>query len=310
MNRITIFTPTYNRAYCLSNCYESMKRQTRKEFVWLIIDDGSTDETRKLVKDWQNEQKDFTIRYIYKKNGGMHTAYNTAYKNIDTELSMNVDSDDYLTDNAIEKILDFWDRNKRDDIGGILSLDIYNTGEIIGGKFPDDLKEFKGWGYKVIKYQNNGEWKKFVCNGDKKFIGVTNHINEYPLIPVFPGEKYHSLYYKQHYLERDYSILILNTPVCVVEYLEDGSTKNMYFQYKNNPNGFCDERKFNIKYAPMFSIRFKEAIHYVAESILAKDKHFITHSTNVPLTIMVTPIGICLYLLIQWKTRERGKKTQ
>ena len=96
---ITVFTPTYNRAYCIYKCYESMKRQTNKDFEWLIVDDGSSDGTDELVKSWMNEETGFNIKYIYKENGGMHTAYNVAYDNITTELAMNIDSDDYLTDN-------------------------------------------------------------------------------------------------------------------------------------------------------------------------------------------------------------------
>ena len=122
MNLITVFTPTYNRAYCLHKCYESMRRQTCKEFDWLIVDDGSNDGTKELVQKWSEEKNEFNIRYIYKTNGGMHTAYNTAYEHITTELAMNIDSDDYLTDSAIEDILDFWNKNKREDIGGILFL--------------------------------------------------------------------------------------------------------------------------------------------------------------------------------------------
>ena len=138
MAKITVFTPTYNRAYCLNKCYESLKRQTNKDFEWLIIDDGSTDNTKYLVEDWIKEKKDFNIRYVYKENGGMHTAYNLAYEKIDTELSMNVDSDDFLTDTAIEDILTFWNSNKSGAVGGIYALDQYNDGKIVGCAFPED----------------------------------------------------------------------------------------------------------------------------------------------------------------------------
>ena len=200
MSKITVFTPTYNRAYCLNKCYESMQRQTCFEFEWLIIDDGSTDNTKKLVDSWILKETKFPIRYIYKENGGMHTAYNTAYKHITSELCMNIDSDDYLTDTAIEDILKFWSNNKRSDIGGIYALDMYEDGNIVGKPFPDDLKEFKGWGYKDIYYYSDNKKKVHKNIGDKKFIGITKIINKYPDIPVFEGEKYHSLYYKQHTL--------------------------------------------------------------------------------------------------------------
>ena len=304
MSRITVFTPTYNRAYCLHKCYESLKRQTCKDFDWLIIDDGSSDGTDELVQKWLAEDNDFQIRYVYKENGGMHTGYNTAYELIDAELSINVDSDDYLTDNAIERILKFWDANKRDDIGGIYALDCYEDGSITGTAFPDDLKEFHGWGHKIVYYEAAGKKKKYVNQGDKKFIGITRVINQYPPIPVFEGEKYHSLYYKQHLIERDYTVLILNEPVCVVEYMADGSSKNMYFQYIRNPKGFCNERRFVMQYAPGISIRFMAAVHYVAESIIAKDRHFLKHSTNKPMTVLALPVGVALYFWIRRKTKQ------
>ena len=303
MNRITVFTPTYNRAYCLHKCYESMKRQTCNKFEWLIIDDGSSDGTKEMVKQWMEEESAFEIRYIYKKNGGMHTAYNVAYENINTELAMNIDSDDYLTDTAIEDILNFWIKNKKEGVGGIYALDQYENGEIIGTTFPDDLKEFQGWGYKTIFYMCNGKKKKYHNQGDKKFIGVTEIIKKYPQIPVFEGEKYHSLYYKQHLIERDYKIQIMNKPVCVVEYMADGSSNNMYSQYINNPQGFCDERRYVMQYAPTIKLKVEAAIHYVAESMLAKDRHYIKNSTNKICTIFAIPAGILLYLIIKKKTK-------
>ena len=139
MSRITVFTPTYNRAYCLHRCYESLQRQTCRDFEWLIIDDGSTDNTSQLVQRWIDAATDFPIRYVYKENGGMHTGYNLAYALITSELSINVDSDDYLTDTAIEDILTFWEENRREDIGGIYALDCYADGRITGTAFPEDL---------------------------------------------------------------------------------------------------------------------------------------------------------------------------
>lgn len=308
MNKITVFTPTYNRAYCLHKCYESMLRQTCKEFDWLIVDDGSTDGTRELVQEWISQGNEFNIRYTYKPNGGMHTAYNTAYEMINTELAMNVDSDDWLTDTAIEDILTFWKDNKRDDVGGIYALDCYENGSIIGLSFPDDLKEFHGWGYKTVFYESNGQRKRFKNRGDKKFIGVTSVITKYPPIPVFEGEKYHSLYFKQHLIEQDYSILIYNKPVCVVQYMEDGSSNNMYTQYVRNPKGFCNERRFVMQHAPSFNLRFMAAVHYVAESMLAKDTKLITNSSNKGATLLALPAGTVLYLFIMYKVRETYAK--
>lgn len=304
MKLLTVFTPTFNRAYCLSKCYESLKRQSCKSFIWLIVDDGSSDGTKELVEAWKEKDEGFDIKYVYKENGGMHTAYNVAYDNITTELSINVDSDDYLTDTAIEEIIRFWENNKRPDIGGIYALDCYENGEVVGLPFPDDLREFRGWGYKEIFYNVGGKRKKHINRGDKKFIGVTGIINKYPPFPVFEGEKYHSLYFKQHLIERDYSILIYNKPVCVVEYMADGSSRNMFYQYIRNPKGFCNERRFVMQYAPTIKLRMEAAIHYVAESMIAKDWSFISKSTNKPCTVAGIIPGAMLYMFIKWKTRS------
>ena len=173
MNLITVFTPTYNRAYCLHKCYESMQRQSCKAFDWLIIDDGSTDDTKELVEKWIEQKTEFNIRYIYKENGGMHTAYNTAYANIDTELSMNVDSDDYLTDTAIEDILSFWIKNKRENIGAIYALDQYEDGKQDMKDVYDVYKPYIDTGKEKVKSgakkakEKLSEWyKNYKENGD------------------------------------------------------------------------------------------------------------------------------------------------
>ena len=104
MKTLTIFTPAYNRAHTIGRTYESLCRQTCKDFEWLILDDGSQDNTRQLVESWIAEDK-IPIRYIYQQNQGMHGAHNTAYRNITTELNTCIDSDDYMPDDAVEKII-------------------------------------------------------------------------------------------------------------------------------------------------------------------------------------------------------------
>ena len=105
--QLTVFTPTYNRAFCLGNCYESLKKQTCNEFKWLIIDDGSSDGTEQLAHSWI-EEGIVDIHYVYQENQGMHGAHNTAYQLIDSELNVCIDSDDYMPVDAVEKIITFW----------------------------------------------------------------------------------------------------------------------------------------------------------------------------------------------------------
>lgn len=117
--KITLFTPTYNRGYIISRLYESIKRQTFRDFEWIIFDDGSTDDTENLVNIWKSENKDFPIIYIKGKNGGKCRATNRALEVARGEIFFTIDSDDYLTDDACEKINDWMEsiRNLPDYCG-------------------------------------------------------------------------------------------------------------------------------------------------------------------------------------------------
>lgn len=288
---LTIFTPTFNRAYTLHKCYESLLRQTCKNFIWLIIDDGSTDNTKELVNSWINENK-INIRYYYQENKGMHGAHNTAYKLIDTEINTCIDSDDYMTDDAVEKINDFWEKNRNDELAGFVALDAYENGEIIGTKFPENLKSTT---YFDI-------YNKYKVKGDKKFIYRSELTKLYPY-PIFEGEKYVSLAYKYAKLDEKYKLALMNEVVCIVEYMDDGSSKNMLRQYRKNPKGFSFIRIENMK-NPKLTLKrkFKECIHYVSSSIMSNNKLFLRETPCKVLTIVAIPFGVLLYFYILRKT--------
>ncbi|MGG7157914.1 glycosyltransferase family 2 protein [Clostridium perfringens] len=292
---ITVFTPTYNRAYTINKCYESLKRQTCKDFEWLIIDDGSTDNTRDIVYKWINENNDFNIRYIYQENKGMHGAHNTAYENIYTELNVCIDSDDYMTDDAIEKIKIAWKKvrgNKK--ISGLAGLDANKYNQIIGDKFPN--------------YLNQDTLFNFFYNrkitGDKKLVYRTELTKKYPY-PLFEGEKYVGLAYKYYKLDEEYELYLINEILCIVEYMEDGSTKNMLRQYKKNPKGWLFYRIENLKLNnTSLKYKFIQCIHYISSSFMCKEKNFIMKSPNKVLTILALPFGIALYIYIMLKTND------
>ena len=225
MATLTVFTPAYNRAHTLTRTYESLLTQGCKDFVWLIVDDGSADNTAELVRSWQEKDNGFEIRYIYKENGGMHTAHNTAYEYIDTELNTCIDSDDKLAPGAVEKILRKWEQVKDQNYAGIIALDADFDGNVIGKGFPERLTETTVIGY----YAAGG-------SGDKKLIYRTDIINQYPPYPVFEGEKYVALAYKYRLIDQDYKMVVLDEVLCNVEYQLDGSSNSMFRQYLNNPN--------------------------------------------------------------------------
>lgn len=292
MPTLTIFTPTYNRAYCLPQCYESLCRQTCKDFTWLVIDDGSTDNTAELVKGWQMENK-ILIRYFYQENQGMHGAHNAAYRLIDTELNTCIDSDDYMPDDAVEKIVNFWKGHGSNEVAGIIALDVDFDGKLIGTPLDKERRTTTLSGF----YARGGK-------GDKKLIYRTEVVNRYPEYPIFKGEKYVSLGYKYELIDQDYELLILNEPVCCVNYLPDGSTLNMFRQYRRNPQGFAFIRKQSMVLAPTARRRFMEAVHYVADSLLAGNSRFIQESPCPWLTLLAIPLGLCWYGFILYKTRN------
>lgn len=290
---LTIFTPAYNRAYSLHLCYESLLRQSCKDFLWLIIDDGSTDNTKELVDAWKKRENEFEIRYEYKENGGMHTAHNRAYELIDTELNVCVDSDDYVGDNAVEKIIDFWKQYGDEKYAGIIGLDATFDHQIIGEKLPENQKSITLSGY----YANGGK-------GDKKLVYRTDVMKKYPPYPVFAGEKYVSLGYKYLLCDQDYELLILNEVLCNVEYQLDGSSTNMYRQYLRNPNGFAFIRKVDMKYDKTWKRKFMTCVHYVSSSLISKNRKFVAESPKKIMTIFAIPFGVALTWHIKRKAKD------
>ena len=299
MKQLTVFTPTYNRAYCLDHCYKSLKRQTCKDFIWLIVDDGSTDETGSVVKDWIKEDI-VEIEYIWQNNQGMHGAHNTAYELIQTELNVCIDSDDYMADDAVEKILSFWNEYGNKKVSGLIGLDADQHGQVIGTKLPSHLKTATLFDL----------YNKHRVTGDKKLVYRTELTKKYPY-PIFEDEKYVGLDYKYYQLDKNYEMLLMNEILCCVEYLADGSSRNMLHQYCKNPRGFSFYRKELMK-LPLANITFKfrHAIHYVSSSLLSKNRQFIKESPKKGLTVLALPLGIALHFYIKVKTRISKSNNQ
>lgn len=286
---LTVFTPAYNRAGTIKRTYQSLLNQDNKDFIWLVIDDGSVDNTGELVKGWMKEDNGFEIQYIYKQNGGMHTAHNTAYENIHTELNVCIDSDDALAPGAVSSIYHKWQEVKDKGYAGIIGLDAdMNTGEVIGTGFPEGMKETTLTGF----YAAGGK-------GDKKLVYRTDVINKYPAYPVFEGEKYVALAYKYRLIDQDYKLAVLNKVLCNVEYQPDGSSATMYQQYVKNPNGFAFWRKICMQYPESKKRLLIDCMHYVAESKLAGNKHYIQESPRKALTVLMTPAGSLLFKKIK-----------
>lgn len=290
---LTVFTPTYNRAHTLGRIYESLCEQKCKEFIWLIVDDGSTDQTKEMVKKWQQQDHGFEIQYIYKENGGMHTAHNIAYANIHTELNVCIDSDDKMASDAVCKIKYVWEQIKDKNYGGIIALDSDFNGNIIGKGFPDDMTETTLGGY----YAHSGR-------GDKKLIYRTDVINSVPEYPVFPDEKYVGLVYKYTLIDQKYKLYVLNDVICEVEYQSDGSSGTMWKQYLQNSKGFAFLRKTAMQYPVSQKRMIIDCIHYCSSSQIAKNRNYIKESPRKILTVLCSPLGWILTVIIRRKAKS------
>lgn len=294
MEFLTIFTPAYNRAHTLPRTYESLCAQDCKDFIWLIVDDGSTDNTSKLVKEWKGKENGFEIQYIYKENGGMHTAHNTAYENIYTELNVCIDSDDRMPLGAVGKIKKTWELIRNSGYAGIIGLDSDFDGNIIGKGFPNGVIDTTLGGY----YAAGGA-------GDKKLVYRTDVINSVPEYPVFPGEKYVGLAYKYTLIDQKFRLFVLNEILCEVEYQSDGSSKTMWKQYLNNPKGFAFLRKIAMQYPTSKKRLIRDCIHYCSSSQIAKNKSYIRESPKKFLTVLCTPMGWLLTYVVRKKANEK-----
>lgn len=294
MKTLTVFTPAFNRAHTIRRTYESLCRQTCKDFVWLVVDDGSTDNTRELVKGWMKEAP-IEIRYIYQENQGMHGAHNTAYEHIDTELNTCIDSDDFMPDDAVEKIIAKWEQCKNDKYAGIIGLDATTDGKVIGTCFPEDLKETTLRAY----YEEMGG------TGDKKLVYRTDVVKRYPKYPVIEGEKYFALAYLYNLIDEDYKLIVSNDVYVNVEYQNDGSSRGMWRQYWRNPKGFAFYRRFDMKQTKSVKRQWVDNIHYVNHSVRSRNWRFLQESPMKFKTVMCLIPGLLLFLL-NWQKVASG----
>lgn len=294
MKSLTVFTPTYNRAHLLPRLYESLCRQTSKDFLWLLIDDGSTDNTKKLIETWKLEDK-IEIQYHYKENGGMHTGHNAAYRLIKTELNVCIDSDDYMPDDAIEKILNTWNAiQDKSKIAGIIGLDTDKNGEIIGTKIPENL----------TKGSLMDLYNKHKVKGDKKLVLRTDIVREYPEYPEYDGEKLVPLGILYMMMGKDYDFIYSNEVYCIVEYQGEGSSHTIFKQYKQSPRGFAYARKLHIKYADNVKDKVKGYLHLISSALFAKDIRIAFSGVNPLVSGILFPAGIVLNIYIRSKIRK------
>ncbi|MCI8660514.1 MAG: glycosyltransferase family 2 protein [Lachnospiraceae bacterium] len=213
---VTILTPTYNRGTILEQLYDSLCRQSDKDFEWLIVDDGSTDHTKELCENWC-QKADFQVRYVWQKNGGKHRALNRGIPLAQAPFIYIIDSDDYLTDNAMEYIKK-WTKNVQKDpkCAGVSGTRINKKGQIIG-QYPQGRSYIDATD---IRRRQAG------LEGDKAEVYRADILKKYPF-PEFKGEKFLSECAVWNRIGMDgYYLRWYPEALCVCEYRDDGLTRS------------------------------------------------------------------------------------
>lgn len=324
MKTLTVFTPTYNRKHTLPRTYESLCRQTSRDFDWLVIDDGSSDGTREWIKslgpkiicsglkfDWMGrieegeDENHFVIQapnvrieYVYKPNGGLYTGYNVAYQTIQTELCVCIDSDDYMPDDAVEKIVEKWkglSEDEKQKYCGIVGLDFNVVDKKpIGGYFPEDVHE--AWATELPHV------------GDVKYALRTGLMSEVAPQIGFEGERDYNPHYMQIQVLDQLPILVLNENLCWVEYQigADSMSQGIWKQYVRSPRSYAKYRinEMTLKHGNPLKNKFRLCVHYVSSCILCKDKDWLRNSPLKLLTLVAAPLGALLTIVVKYKNRK------
>lgn len=255
---MTVFTPTYNRAYIIGRLYESLLAQTSDDFQWMVVDDGSTDDTRSVIEGFAAEGK-LDIIYIHQENGGKQRAHNTGVAACDTELFFCVDSDDALVPTAVEDVLGLWNlRRSEPDIAGIIAMRGRSETEPMNTWFPKGLETTTMWDL----------YYKLHHKGDTALIYRTDILREYPY-DVVPGEKFIAETYVYHKIDQRYRLAVLNKIIWICEYLPDGYTAHVREITRRNPVGYMRLKRDYIDYADTLTVKAQSTALYLVGAYFA-----------------------------------------
>jgi len=288
---VAILTPTYNRVNTLPRLYKSLCEQKSDNFVWIVIDDGSEDNTKEYIQSLIKEEK-IQILYYYKKNAGKHTAINVGVENINNELTFIVDSDDYLLPDAIEKIEEVWEKYKTNKkIAGISFLRGFSINENVGDRYTDEC---------ICSYIEMRLKKK--VSGDKAEVFRTSVLRKRKF-PEIQGEKFIGEDYVWCDIGKHYDMVWKNDIIYICEYLEGGLTKSgRAMRIKCPVGGMLNSAMMLTKEFPL-AFRLKKAILYNCYYFFADEKQKQSGKTEKGRLIrfITKPMG---YLLFKhWKKK-------
>lgn len=228
---VTVFTTTYNRAYVIGNLYQSLLNQTCKDFEWIVVNDGSTDETDELISAWIKEGK-LQIHYInLHKNGGIANAMNFGIQEANGTLFFKIDSDDIIVENAIEKII-FYESTiiEKNKYAGVSGYKFFSNELSIGNEWSRKEEYIDA---------TNFERKKYHLDGDKAEAYYTEVLRKFAPFPIFEGENYafEGILWNR-IANAGLKIRWFKDKLCQCEYLPDGMTAHFFEDCKKNYNAY------------------------------------------------------------------------
>lgn len=296
MPTITVFTPTYNRAYIITKLFKSLCIQTNLDFEWIIVDDGSSDNTEIIIDEMKKEAK-FSIIYIKKENEGKHIAINEGVKVASGRWFFIVDSDDYLTRDAIEKVIYYCNGIEgKKDIAGVVGL----RGNQEGVAWTDwyqknkrvkeiDIPNILDCTYIDYRY-------KYKIKGDRAEVVRTEILKKYPF-PKFENEKFFVESYLWLSLAKDnYKFRWFKDVIYITEYLDDGLTQNIAKNYRENPIGsnYIANLELSCSGIPLKK-KIKSCYNYYRYGFYTKKsiKQLVTQCASK----LLSQIGFCIALI-------------
>lgn len=291
--KITVFTPSYNRAYTITKLYRSLLKQSYKNFEWIVVDDGSTDNTQELIQKFIQERL-IKITYYKQKNGGKHRAINKGLDFAKGELFFIVDSDDYLTENALEVVWKGWnDIDNKKEFCGISGLKGFSTSQIVGNSHRDYILDCS-----ILDYRY-----KYEIRGDKAEVFVTDILKENKF-PEIDGENFISESIVWNCLGNKYLMRWINEIIYICNYLDDGLSSKITPLRIKNIKGTLMLYKLNLEYDLPFKYKFKNCINYyrfLFHSNFSRKDHLLAINF---LNLLGVVGGFIMYIIDSYKLKR------
>lgn len=280
---VTVFTPTYNRAHLLPNLYKSLQDQTCKDFEWIIVDDGSKDDTEDIVRGWMRVESSFLIRYYKVPNGGKMRAINYGASLAEGVIFCGIDSDDWFCDDAISSIIDAF-------------KDIESEKDIVGVSFAYNKDAFESQGMAYWDYIDckNYERSAYGLVTDRILVFYTDIMRKYR-IPVWEDEKFtpESVFIDQMALD-GYKMRYFTRVIYRGEYHNDGLTAGSWRLLRDNPMGYAMMYNVQMQYHKGIKQKMNDILQFISCCCIKGEYRYILNCYYCALALLLFIPGLML----------------